>query len=67
MTPSPPKPPPPPPPPPTIDQAAQQADAANLIRRRRGYAATVLTQPGDVPQTQLGTKSLLGGGGSTPS
>jgi len=69
MSPSPPKPPAPPPPPPTIDQAAQEADAANLIRRRRGYAATVLTQPGNVPQTQLGTKSLLGGsnlGGANP-
>jgi hypothetical protein len=62
MTPSPPKPPAPPPPPPTIDTAAQQADAANLIRRRRGYAATVLTQPGNVPQTNLGTKSVLGSG-----
>ncbi len=64
MSPSPPKPPAPPPPPPTIDTAAQQADAANLIRRRRGYAATVLTQPGNIPQTNLGTKAVLGSSGT---
>jgi len=54
MSPSPPKPPAPPPPPPTIDQAAQQADANNLIRRRQGYAATVLSK-----QTTLGSTPVL--------
>lgn len=72
MAPSPPKPPKPAPPPPTIDQAAQQADANNLLRMRRGYAATVLsrgTQGGGVtgasgmqsrPATAAGTAAILG-------
>ena len=64
MAPSAPKAPTPPPPPPNIDTAAQQADANNLIRRRRGYAATVLTQPGNVPQTRTGTRSVLGASGN---
>jgi hypothetical protein len=64
MSPSAPKPPPPPPAPPTVDQAAQQADAANLIRRRQGYAATVLSTPGS-QQTRTGTAAPLGSGGTT--
>lgn len=59
MSPSPPPAPKPPPPPPTIDQAAQQADANNLIRRRQGYAATVLSQNSQ-PNTRTGTSSILG-------
>jgi hypothetical protein len=58
MTPKAPPPPAPPPKPPTIDQAAQQADANDMIRRRRGYAATVLPQ--DQPATRTGTRSVLG-------
>jgi hypothetical protein len=65
MTPSVPKPPAPPPPPPSIDTAAQQADANNLIRRRRGYAATVLAGSGSSPQTRAGTAALMGEGGTT--
>jgi len=65
MSPSAPKPPPPPPPPPTVDTAAQLADAANLIRRRQGYAATVLSGPGSSQQTRTGTAALLGSGGTT--
>lgn len=45
-----------------MDQAAQQADAANLIRRRRGYAATVLT--GGSSQSKLGTAALMGNQGT---
>jgi hypothetical protein len=65
MSPSAPKPPPPPPAPPTVDTAAQQADAANLIRRRQGYAATVLSTQGKPQQTRTGTAALLGASGST--
>jgi hypothetical protein len=70
MSPSAPKPPPPVPPPPTVDVAAQQADAANLIRRRQGYAATVLSKGQAPTQTRTGNAALLGSGstttGSTP-
>lgn len=59
MSPSPPKMPAPAPPPPTVDQAAQQADANSLIRKRRGYAATVLSSP-QVAPTTTGTRSVLG-------
>ena len=62
MAPSPPKPPAPPPPPPTINQAQQAADINNLARRRRGYAATVLTGP-QAPQTRTGTAALMAAGG----
>jgi hypothetical protein len=61
MAPKAPPPPAPPPKPPTLDQAAQQADQSDMIRKRRGYAATVLTQDG-TPQTRTGTRSLLGSG-----
>ena len=61
MQPSMPKPPAPTPPPPTLDQAAQDEDANDLIRRRRGYAATVLSQPGQAaPATRAGTATILG-------
>jgi hypothetical protein len=65
MTPKPPPNPTPAPPPPNINEAQQQADANNLLRRRRGYAATTLTEPGNIPQTRTGTKSVLGNGSST--
>ena len=67
MAPSPPKAPTPPPPAPNIDVAQQQADAGDLLRRRRGFAATVLSQPGNVPQTRTGTKSVLGNGSTSSS
>jgi hypothetical protein len=65
MSPKPPPAPTPPPPPPTVDVAAQQADAANLIRRRQGYAATVLSKGQPPTQTRTGAAALLGNGGST--
>jgi hypothetical protein len=47
--------------PPTIDQAAQDADANALIRRRRGRAADVLTSGGgDLTTPNVGTSKLLG-------
>lgn len=46
--------------PPQIDEAAAAADAADMIRRRRGYAATVLTKPGDLATPVVGAKQLLG-------
>jgi hypothetical protein len=64
MSPKAPPPPTPPPPPPTVDVAAQQADAANLIRRRQGYAATVLAK-GQPTQTRTGAAAMLGNGGQT--
>lgn len=52
---------PPPPKPPQIDQAAQQADQQDLIRRRRGTAADILTsQRGPMATAPSGTATLLG-------
>ena len=52
---------PPPPKPPTIDQAAQDADAQSLIRRRRGRAADILTgTSGDMTTPPTGAATLLG-------
>jgi hypothetical protein len=62
-----PKAPPAPPPPPTIDTAAQQADAQMKQFRRRGYAATVLSNQATLGSPNLGTTKLLGGSGATPN
>lgn len=48
--------------PPTIDEAREAAERGDLLRRRRGRAATILTsQAGDTSTTNVGTKTLLGG------
>lgn len=50
-----------PPKPPQIDQAQQQADQQDLIRRRRGTAADILTSPrGALAAAPSGTATLLG-------
>lgn len=48
--------------PPTLDEAAQASDAANLVRRRRGMAADILTSSAGVltPPANIGAKTLLG-------
>lgn len=47
---------------PTVDDARQAAEQADLLRRRRGRAATVLTgSSGDTSTVNVGTKTLLGG------
>lgn len=47
---------------PTIDEARQAAEQSDLLRRRRGRAATILTgQTGDTSAVNVGTKTLLGG------
>ena len=49
-----------PPPPPAIeDTEAAKQDYADALRRRKGRAASVLTQPGQ-PQPQTAAKVLLG-------
>lgn len=46
---------------PTTDEARQAADQANILRRRRGRASTVLTSgQGDTSTVNVGTKTLLG-------
>ncbi len=55
-----PAPPPPPPAPPSIDDAAERQSRADAARRRRGAAATVLTSPEGVPESQTAVKTLLG-------
>jgi len=55
-----PAPPKPPPPPPTLDQAAMAADAQDQIRKRRGVAANLLTNPNTPFAPNVGTKTLLG-------
>lgn len=48
--------------PPTVDEARQAAERGDLLRRRRGRAATVLTgSSGDTSAVNVGTKTLLGG------
>jgi hypothetical protein len=57
--PEPPPPPAPPPAPPGMDEARQARMQADELRRRRGRAATVLSEEGTLaPQT--GTRKLLG-------
>lgn len=47
---------------PTVDEARMSAEQADLLRRRRGRAATVLTgSSGDTSTVNVGTKTLLGG------
>jgi hypothetical protein len=59
-----PAPPPPPPPPPTISEARESRDAKDesLRRRKRGRAATVLTdqRPKSQVQPETASKTLLG-------
>lgn len=46
---------------PTTDDARQAADQANILRRRRGRASTMLTgNQGDTSTVNVGTKTLLG-------
>lgn len=45
---------------PTIDMAAQRAEDDLRLRRRRGRAAMVKTQPGQVASPNVATKTLLG-------
>jgi len=66
-SPAPPPPPPPAPPAPTVDQARESRMEADEMRRRRGRAATILTEGGqgmlaqDQGTAQTATKTLLGG------
>lgn len=47
--------------PPTTDEARQAAEQANVLRRRRGRASTILTgNQGDTSAVNVGTKTLLG-------
>lgn len=47
---------------PTIDEAREAAERGDLLKKRRGRAATILTsQSGDTSTTNVGTKTLLGG------
>jgi hypothetical protein len=58
-----PPPPEPPPPPPTVDQArVSQMERDKMLRRRRGRASTVLTEPtGELSQPMAtGARKLSG-------
>lgn len=47
---------------PTEDDARKSAEQSDMLRRRKGRAATILTsQTGDTSITNVGTKTLLGG------
>lgn len=47
--------------PPTIDQAAADSDQNDILRRRKGRAADILTSSrGDLTPPSVGTKTLLG-------
>lgn len=47
---------------PTEDEARKAAEQSDLLRRRKGRAATILTsQTGDTSTANVGTKTLLGG------
>lgn len=47
---------------PTIDDARLAAEKSDMLRRRRGRAATILTgTTGDTSAVNVGTKTLLGG------
>jgi hypothetical protein len=60
-----PKPPKPnvPPPPPTIDDARKNQDAADLMRTRKGRAATFVSDAAGRAAGGVGTKTLMGQGG----
>jgi len=47
---------------PKVDQAVIDREAGDMLRRRRGRAATVLNtgSSGDVPMGSVATKTLLG-------
>jgi hypothetical protein len=45
---------------PKVDQAVIDREAGDMMRRRRGRAATVLNTGGDVPAGSVATKTLLG-------
>lgn len=47
--------------PPTIDQAAMNQEQQNILRTRRGAAASVLAGPNPANPTTLSTPKLLGG------
>lgn len=47
---------------PTEDEARKAAEQSDLLRKRKGRAATILTsQTGDTSTANIGTKTLLGG------
>lgn len=47
---------------PTEDEARKAAEQSDLLRKRKGRAATILTsQTGDTSTANVGTKTLLGG------
>lgn len=47
---------------PTEDEARKASEQSDLLRRRKGRAATILTsQTGDTSTANVGTKTLLGG------
>ena len=52
-----------PPPPPTIDDARNQADQADLMRRRQGAAATYLSTDAGRSSGGVASRMLLGQGG----
>lgn len=56
-----PPPPTPPPPPPTKDDAADAQAARDVMRKRKGRAATVLTSPTGINSENTGASTLLGG------
>lgn len=56
-----PPPPPPPAPPPTVDTARERVRSRDEMARKRGRAATVLTEPTSQVQPQTAAKTLLGG------
>ena len=46
---------------PTTDEARKASENANIMRRRRGRASTILTSgQGDTSTVNVGTKTLLG-------
>lgn len=50
-----------PPPPPSVDEAAQNAEQADALRRRRGRAAAIYTGSSGSGTPKTTAKSLLGG------
>jgi len=50
----------PPPPVPYVDKAVTDREAADLARRRRGRAATVLAGDSQAPAGSVAVKTLLG-------
>jgi hypothetical protein len=49
-----------PPPPPTVDDAAARQKSSDAYRKRRGRAATVITSPQGINQSNTGAPTLLG-------